>query len=61
MLRSRQQLFFPSLFAGPSFDYNEYRQWIEATMFEPPPALTLIRILKPANSGRYQEAAPRLP
>lgn len=37
MLRSRQQLFFPSLFAGPSFDYNEYRQWIEATMFEPPP------------------------
>lgn len=30
-------LFFPSLFAGPAFDYVEYRQWIETTMFDLPP------------------------
>ncbi|KAI9881997.1 MAG: hypothetical protein M1823_006284, partial [Watsoniomyces obsoletus] len=29
--------FFPSLFAGPSFDYVEYHRWIETTMFEVPP------------------------
>lgn len=27
------QLFFPSLFAGPSFDYVDYQRWIETTMF----------------------------
>lgn len=30
-------LFFPSLFAGPSFDYADYRRWIETSMFELPP------------------------
>lgn len=30
------QLFFPSLFAGPSFDYVDYRRWIETSMFEVP-------------------------
>lgn len=30
-------LFFPSLFAGPSFDFVDYRQWIETTMFDVPP------------------------
>lgn len=29
-------LFFPSLFAGPAFDYAEYRRWIDTTMFEVP-------------------------
>lgn len=29
-------LFFPSLFAGPAFDYVDYKQWIETTMFELP-------------------------
>jgi lysophospholipid acyltransferase len=29
-------LFFPSLFAGPAFDYVDYRRWIETTMFEVP-------------------------
>jgi lysophospholipid acyltransferase len=29
-------LFFPSLFAGPAFDYVEYRRWIETTMFMVP-------------------------
>ncbi|KAI9810983.1 MAG: lysophospholipid acyltransferase [Pycnora praestabilis] len=32
-------LFFPSLFAGPAFDYVEYRRWIETTMFEVPPGM----------------------
>ncbi|KAI1866049.1 uncharacterized protein JN550_008027 [Neoarthrinium moseri] len=29
-------LFFPSLMAGPSFDYNEYKGWIDCTMFDVP-------------------------
>jgi len=29
-------LFFPSLFAGPAFDYNDYHRWIETTMFDVP-------------------------
>jgi lysophospholipid acyltransferase len=29
-------LFFPSLFAGPAFDYAEYRRWIDTTMFDLP-------------------------
>jgi lysophospholipid acyltransferase len=29
-------MFFPSLFAGPAFDYVDYRRWIETTMFEVP-------------------------
>lgn len=29
-------LFFPALFAGPAFDYVDYRRWIDATMFEVP-------------------------
>ncbi|KAG6095667.1 hypothetical protein E4U31_005760 [Claviceps sp. LM219 group G6] len=27
-------LFFPSLFAGPAFDYAEYRRWLDTTMFK---------------------------
>ncbi|KAA8572641.1 hypothetical protein EYC84_003240 [Monilinia fructicola] len=30
---------FPSLFAGPAFDYVDYKQWIETTMFEVPPGV----------------------
>ncbi|KAI0413713.1 membrane-bound O-acyltransferase domain-containing protein 1 [Xylaria grammica] len=29
-------LFFPSLFGGPAFDYNEYRGWIDCSMFDVP-------------------------
>ncbi|KAI0868649.1 MBOAT family protein [Hypoxylon argillaceum] len=29
-------LFFPSLLAGPAFDYNEYRGWIDCSMFDIP-------------------------
>ncbi|KAJ5753747.1 uncharacterized protein N7511_007900 [Penicillium nucicola] len=30
-------MFFPSLFAGPSFEYVDYRRWIDTTLFEVPP------------------------
>lgn len=29
-------LFFPSFMAGPSFDYNEYKGWIDCSMFDVP-------------------------
>ncbi|KAI9746577.1 MAG: lysophospholipid acyltransferase [Claussenomyces sp. TS43310] len=29
-------LFFPSLFAGPAFDFVDYGRWLDATMFEIP-------------------------
>jgi lysophospholipid acyltransferase len=31
-------LFFPSLMAGPAFDYVEYKRWLDTTMFDLPPA-----------------------
>lgn len=30
-------LFFPSLFAGPSFEYVDYHRWIDTTLFDVPP------------------------
>ncbi|PWY83029.1 MBOAT family protein [Aspergillus heteromorphus CBS 117.55] len=30
-------LFFPSLFAGPSFEFVDYRRWIDTTLFDIPP------------------------
>lgn len=30
-------LFFPSLFGGPAFDYNDFRRWIDTSMFDTPP------------------------
>lgn len=29
-------LFFPSLFAGPAFDFADYRRWLDCTMFDVP-------------------------
>lgn len=29
-------LFFPALFAGPAFDYVDYRRWIDTSMFHVP-------------------------
>ena len=29
--------FFPSLWAGPSFDYNDYKRWLQTTMFDVAP------------------------
>ncbi|PYI10851.1 MBOAT family protein [Aspergillus sclerotiicarbonarius CBS 121057] len=30
-------LFFPALFGGPSFEYVDYRRWLDTTLFEIPP------------------------
>ncbi|PYH98890.1 MBOAT family protein [Aspergillus ellipticus CBS 707.79] len=30
-------LFFPSLFGGPSFEFVDYRRWIDTTLFDIPP------------------------
>ncbi|KAF9883310.1 lysophospholipid acyltransferase [Aspergillus nanangensis] len=30
-------LFFPALFGGPSFEYVDYRRWIDTTLFDVPP------------------------
>lgn len=30
-------LFFPSLMVGPAFDYNDYKKWLETSMFDLPP------------------------
>ena len=48
-------LFFPSLFAGPSFDFVDYRRWIETTMFEIPPGTDH----KSAPRTRKQRKIPR--
>lgn len=29
-------LFFPSLMVGPAFDYNDYKRWLETSMFDLP-------------------------
>ncbi|KAM0372620.1 hypothetical protein ACHAPY_009644 [Fusarium culmorum] len=29
-------LFFPALFAGPSFDFVDYRKWLDTTLFDAP-------------------------
>lgn len=29
-------LFFPALFAGPAFDYTDYRSWLDTSMFDVP-------------------------
>ncbi|KAL9104429.1 MAG: hypothetical protein Q9163_000635 [Psora crenata] len=48
-------LFFPSLFAGPSFDYVDYRRWLETSMFEVPPGTDLSQHPK----TRKQRKIPR--
>ncbi|KIM95007.1 hypothetical protein OIDMADRAFT_134806 [Oidiodendron maius Zn] len=48
-------LFFPSLFAGPTFDYVDYRRWIETTLFEVPAGVDPSR--KPKT--RKQRKIPR--
>lgn len=48
-------LFFPSLMAGPAFDYNEYRNWIDTTMFNVPPTVDPSK--KPPT--RFKRKIPR--
>lgn len=38
-------LFFPSLFAGPAFDFVDYRNWLETTMFQLPPGTNASKAL----------------
>lgn len=45
-------LFFPSLFTGPAFDYNDYKSYIETTMFEVKPGDT-------APATKKQRRIPR--
>lgn len=32
-------LFFPSMMAGPAFDFNDYKKWLETSMFDLPPGM----------------------
>ena len=48
-------LFFPSLMAGPAFDYNDYRRWIETTMFDAPEGVDVSK----AITTRKQRRIPR--
>lgn len=48
-------LFFPSLLAGPAFDYNDYRRWIETTLFELPEGVDSSK----AAPTRKQRKIPR--
>lgn len=48
-------LFFPALFAGPAFDYADYRRWIETTMFQVPAGVDPAR----APKVRKQRKIPR--
>jgi lysophospholipid acyltransferase len=45
-------LFFPSLFAGPAFDYVDYRRWLETSMFDVPPGTDPAKAPKTRKSRR---------
>ncbi|KAK5950457.1 Lysophospholipid acyltransferase [Knufia fluminis] len=42
-------LFFPSLFTGPAFDFNDYKKYIETTMFQVKPG----EVAPPTRKGRH--------
>ena len=48
-------LFFPSLMAGPAFDYVDYQRWIETSMFELPPGTDPLK----APTTRKKRKIPR--
>lgn len=47
--------FFPSLMAGPAFDFADYRSWIETSMFDLPPGTDPSK----APATRKQRKIPR--
>lgn len=47
--------FFPSLMAGPAFDFADYRRWLETTMFDLPPGTDPAK----APPTRKQRRIPR--
>lgn len=52
MISAKFQLFFPSLFAGPSFDYAEYNRWLDTTMFD---------VNIPAKDGQKAKRRRKIP
>jgi len=42
-------MFFPSLFTGPAFDFNDYKRYIETTMFQVKPG----ELAPPTRKGRH--------
>jgi len=42
-------MFFPSLFTGPAFDFNDYKRYIETTMFQVKPG----EVAPPTRKGRH--------
>ena len=48
-------LLFPSLLAGPAFDYNDYKKWLETSMFDLPPGMDPSK----APSTRKKRKIPR--
>ena len=46
------QLFFPSLFAGPAFDYAEYDRWLDSSMFD---------VDVPASGGKAAKRRRKIP
>ena len=49
-------LFFPALFAGPAFDFVDYRRWIETSMFEVPAGADLSTIPKTRKRRRIPQS-----
>ena len=49
-------LFFPSLFAGPAFDYVDYRRWIETSMFDVPPGTSPANVPKSRKQRRIPQS-----
>jgi len=45
-------LFFPSLMAGPAFDFIEYKRWLETSMFDLPPGVDPSKAPKTRKSRR---------
>lgn len=37
-------LFFPSLFAGPAFEFVDYRRWLDTTLFDIPPGTDPMKV-----------------
>ncbi|KLU89375.1 membrane-bound O-acyltransferase domain-containing protein 1 [Magnaporthiopsis poae ATCC 64411] len=50
-------LFFPSLLAGPAFDYAEYRRWLDTSMFDTPAAVDPVRKAPTRKKRRIPRSA----
>lgn len=50
-------LFFPSLLAGPAFDYAEYRRWLDTSMFDTPAAVDPVKKAPTRKKRRIPRSA----